>query len=702
MINILRKLLNTKMDDTEISKECKSNDKCVKLTKKRIECIKAGITNDELCNRVKDGCMAESDSEGGGIVDQDRCELAWGESIDEKIGNVRAARDFRNLLFKMHEDNDDLDKMDEWIKKYIPDELKGIAYNTPEIQTNKTKKICKFLNINESVCKRSFIAITMLILNQFLKKNKKELIEYIYKNIKNFIYINNYLNDSNPNEEFNTLEAITVLKKYIKRIFQVQIKNKYDKNVYDLLSKNDMQLLCMELHHLNNTAPSSYQNGELEQFYDYIAKLIEIVIHDEKRGSLYGKKLPDKLRPIHEWLYHSQNDPIESDISTEKLFKNDGTINEIFMKFYLFTDDDVSMKKVLLQKIFCLTDSQFKKNEQIITELKQIAQEKDQLKKSLDLNNLIVDHPTWKKFFKNFIKNKDIDYVDDIRNFITQDRIEKLINQIYQYSNNYEICKIIQRGIINLVKDVFKLDDFNNTILREDQIHKEYYKTTIKISENDAELLNLAFQLHNARLLKENSTRFEVNLNNGVFPFVTPMQKIQFLIQNKVNENKARAFYNAIRNQEIHTPMYELANIINYYKTFMSARNINLSSTDETYVNDLVNNTKDFDDKIREWERVARAMKVAASLKSADEKKRSPNRTISGIAQYAKNRTDDMNAHIKVGSDQIKDHLQKLRDLMKSHHQIIEGLKTSYEKVPIESQKELEQIVQRYFMGFSK
>jgi len=669
-------------------------------------CIKLGILDPDLCKNISKSChnldnIRELDQESlSEISDEDKCELAWGKSKQEQVFNVALAAKFRQLLYKLKNITIESQYLDtyKWMKSTIPEKLRDhvTAVSTNELSV-PDNDICKNLNIKSENCdqfvheydkiKNNFNKITSSPINSPNSKTLRSIIvSFLIKFKDVFINFLPFLSSLDYETKMFISEDV---KEFLRYIFLIKDNST---PLTHILSINDFNIL-------RNEMCESVQNDNSLDKYN---KNINLFMMNLKYIKFYLEKdESNKINNIIDWLIYWQKDSDVFQNNYTPLFVDNDDLNNDFSNY--FYDDNYKLNEIIIQKIFLLTEQQYEFSKKIQNEYNRIMKITDTNQKTLELNSLIMNHKTeFETIAINFKREADEKY-----NMLTKDSIEDIFTKIKMKDIPESIQNKLILGISKIIKEIFNIDDLHNMI-DEKTITDEYYRPIVTISPDEVELLNLSFQLQNLRLLKTESEKIEITFPIGHFPVIMPMQKVLFLSKKFSKQEKLIAFHNAIKNQEIHTPIYELCNIIGYYLEVLKDK---IKPDDKKKIMDFLKKTKIFDNKIV---KIARTLQILAGTNDEvkdingvitymglDLPKTSANPTITpstNINQIEVNMKSSTTT--TPNADKIKEYLRELDKHKQTSAQIIASLKKTIRKISnYKEVVELHNLVRKHYIG---
>ena len=201
--------------------------------------------------------------------------------------------------------------------------------------------------------------------------------------------------------------------------------------------------------------------------------------------------------------------------------------------------------------------------------------------------------------------------------------------------------------------------------------------------------------------------KIEITFPIGHFPVIMPMQKVLFLSKKFSKQEKLIAFHNAIKNQEIHTPIYELCNIIGYYLEVLKDK---IKPSDKSQIFDFLKKTKEFDGKIV---KIARTLQILAgtddsvktfngviSYMGLDFPKTSANPTMTPSTNINQIQVNMISSTTIPNAVKIKEYLRKLDKNKLTEKQIIDNLKKIIRKISnYKEVVELHNLVRKHYIG---
>ena len=233
----------------------------------------------------------------------------------------------------------------------------------------------------------------------------------------------------------------------------------------------------------------------------------------------------------------------------------------------------------------------------------------------IELNDFIVHNEEYNKIFADIAKKTGTEY-ENQHILITADSIDRLFHKINNSNATESVKKEIKDGILKLLEVQFEIKiknykDYKKDIINEVIIKKEYFKTIATIDKDDVELLKLSYDIFHLNQVRNQSKQLESELPFpfSVFPYIAPMQKVLFLISNETDMDRAYAFYQAIKDDDVKTSIGKLNNIISYYFEYLDKQNVNIVNKDE--IQKLIRDVNIFDKKLV---KIARSLQILTAI----------------------------------------------------------------------------------------
>lgn len=584
-------------------------------------CVKLGITDPDICDNITKKCIQNEDNyenfkkekfdiTKNNIENQEICEKAWGKSIKQQINQIIKSSKLRHLLHKSIK-NIDLDKpylnTADWMNHIVPDKLKEpvlsmLGYDYSSI--SKDEEMINLLKYRQDIPIEDML-LTMdksieYIMNEF-NINKDLLKHHKITDLISIAHINQKYNQIIKK---NKLDQLQIFNKLENDLQTPQNRITYD-TIAAQLSKDESTKLDKNLNLLRKYDRQTYTNiiEWLVYWQSYKIPLFPTILLD---------KIDGKDKQQLEELIKKHNEVVKQTSSHLSL--------DIFQQLYIDLLQPIgttvtslkSSREKLIQLVFNLNSNQFINNKEILQEYYKINKKNDGNEKMINLNNFIVANPSYKDKFTEIAKNTGTDNKSNYP-LITVEKVDDLIYSIREYNISTPIKNVLIHGILKLLALEFDIDirfqNYKKDLISEVIIKKEYFKTIAKIHPNDVQLLKLSYDIHHLKLIESQSQKLEATFPFGLFPMVTPMQKVLFLISNETDMDKAYAFYQAIKDDEVQTSVGDLKNIIQYYLEYLHSQGI-------TVVNesDIKAKIKEITTFNKELVQIARSLQILTAV----------------------------------------------------------------------------------------
>ena len=561
-------------------------------------CAKLGIFDEDICDNITKKCILNEDNfenfeksdinklniTKNNIENQDICSKAWGNSIRQQVDEIINSLNIRRLLLKKNIKNKkNLDntylKTTDWIDHVVPENLK------PHIIDRYGDKAFENIKSDESD----------KLLSERLKFIKGNKLERSLIDAENLEKISKKIISDNLNIKLQYLDDYEL--KYLFSNDHIKLK-KYELNrKKEELNKFNISLQLIKSKHNIN-------------FVDIIEWLV------------YWQSPNTTTLPIFDIIF------IDDDSKIPEKFKDtDMKMIKSSKQFYIdllcnnqtSTPTLTDFRKKLLQIIFYLTSEEYNQNKGISKRYLEINSIPDnpqnKSKKMIELNDFIVHDKTYKDIFTSIAKKTGTEY-EDKHILITADKIDRLFHKINNCNATENIKSEIKYGILKLLEVQFEIkikdyNDYKKYIINEVIIKKEYFKTIATIDQNDVELLKLSYDIFHLNQVRNQSKKLESELPFpfSVFPYIAPMQKVLFLISNETDMDRAYAFYQAIKEDDVKTSIGELNNIISYYLEYLDKQNIQIKNKDK--IQKLIRDVNIFDKKLV---KIARSLQILTAI----------------------------------------------------------------------------------------
>ena len=523
---------------------------------KRIKCIHQGILDINRCSLVNSNCNRVGDDG----YDDDKCKLAWGNNIEQQHTNINNSINNRYYLNRIQAAAEIRKK--EWILKYLPDNNRTNS-DIPDDISNILET--EYTGLNTSY----YDVIVDLI-------NNHATILYIYKNIF-FDELEFILIDKDKYIEF--MKKIFIYTPILDNVFPSTppVTYRFDK----WITQNDEIILIKEL-----IAKRNSDHSDPSDKYNSLNTIIRKAISFYKKYYLKNKDLPTIL----EWLCDGYNITLMNRIIDHNVPTPLCTC--LFQKIFKLTNDDLDDSILIISKYNTIitssstSDRKFQLNNFIVSGLYPDGATTT-VDKQTKLKNIFKTIATLPYGDRLNRPNDDIEMI-----ILTKEIVQDLFNNIEYYGgvNKKRIKDFINVLWKNTVGDELNIEN----LLSESIIKEEYNKILAKISTEESELLRLSWNLQNMDLIKKYNpdssimpSKYKLELAgtyHGAFPFIAPLQKATFLIKNNGDVNKISAFYRILNNEEMHTTMSDLIQIINFYIEYITKTKTNPDHPNKTNI----------------------------------------------------------------------------------------------------------------------
>lgn len=567
----------------------------------KAHCVKLGITDPEICDNITKKCIQNEDNyknfkkekfdiKTNNIENQELCEKAWGKSIKQQVNEIIKSSKLRHLLLNtknITNANASYLNTADWMNHIVPDKLKDNV---------STKLDHDYSPINLSTAMRNLLKYRQDIPIENMLLTMDDSKDYI---TNEFNINKTLLKDHNITQLISTAH----IDQKRKQLTTEDARIKLDQNL-KFLRKYDDQ-----------TYPDIIE--WLVYWQSYQIPLFSTILLEATNDD-FKIELNKLIKKYNEFvIQESQYIHRHEKIDTSKL---EDTINQIYID--LLSSGTVSSgsvssslqpsRKKLIQILFNLTDLQYQYNIEILNEYNKIITKKNTKKEQMiDLNDFIV-YRKYKDKFADIARTTGTENKSKYP-LITVEKVEDLIYRINEYNTSETIKSELKRGILKLLESAldFEITDYKNDLISDVIIKKEYFKTIATINPNDVALLKLAYDIHHLKLIEDQSKQLEIKFPFGLFPLVTPMQKVLFLISNETDMDKAYAFYQAIKDDEVQTSVGDLNNIIQYYLEYLHSQGIKVDNEQE--IKAKIKDIKTFN---KELVQIARSLQILAAIDS--------------------------------------------------------------------------------------
>jgi hypothetical protein len=643
--NILFNLINNNS-----GKKSKNLDEEIKNN--YINCVKLGILNENLCQNVTNYCIKNDDKE----IDEVECEKAWGTNEELRNYNIEECYNNKNIIYFVNENETPVDgnkiKSDyKWSQEILPEKYKSsfLNYDKPKFNINNIlsdvfftggKKDRNYLKFNNSHILPDLYKIDMNSFQKMINKvnfNKIENFikiifdlpvievspeldkEAIYKHTINYnLYDIISLNDINLFDKFIINYYISSLPEkyydlkenplYNNVIEYLQMDNtNFDKDKDKFKSALSMQFFEMHSNILDN---GNDNDKNYQKIYSTLQYYIDFICKNYNQS---------RLKRIDEWLifWQSYKIPLFHIINKYEYYNNFQKLPPIITEHYHYLDGETNedlfnhiknfycnifvdslnniqnTRKIILRKIFELSEDELYNSICIKNIYKQILLEKDKTKKLININNLVICknnkfnintplyrlNPSYLNYydiFKSISDNINRETDENLAykyDLLTSTKIDLFLSKIDNFNTNHIIKSQIKSGIIELVHLVFDIKNYKEELLSETIIEEAYKKIIVQFNESEKKLYDMSLLLNKNNLIVDNTTKTKLKAYPySLFPYINPYETILFINKNIKDETKLVAYYNSLKNDDVHTTIGDLVTIIEFFFTFIQKK----------------------------------------------------------------------------------------------------------------------------------